>query len=261
MDEPRRSLRHVPLLPEREIAAALAPMRASPATTAGMLPIRAFEARAAARPQAVAVRDAAGELSYAELNRRANLLARHLVARGAGPEKVVALCLERGVQFAVAMLGIAKSGAAYLPIDASEPAARIAALCSAAGAAMLVSATSCTNCPQAAGLELVYADLIDLGADCGRPRVELHAENLGYVIFTSGSTGMPKGVMVTQRGLASLVDWHREAFGTGPDCIATQMARIGFDACVLEMWPVLCAGGTVCVVPAQILENPARIPA
>ena len=263
VSDPRRSLSLVPILPESEVAAALATMRAPDSIPAGVLPIRAFEAQAAARPRAIAVRDEAGELTYAELNRRANALAYHLLARGVGPEQVVALCMERGVRFAVAMLGIAKTGAAYLPIDANEPAARIAALCAGAGVTTLVSTTSCANLPHGHDLDVVFVDFfktpaVQVEAD---PRIELHPDNLAYVIFTSGSTGTPKGVMVTQRGLASLIDWHRVAFATGPGCIGTQMAKVGFDACVLEMWPVLCAGGALCVVPAQVLENPARIPA
>lgn len=219
-------------------------------------------AQAAATPDALAV--AAGErrLSYRELDARAERLAARLRSLGVGPETIVGLCLASSPAMIVGALGILKAGGAYLPLDPAHPADRLARVLDDARPPVLVTAACLAQ-----HLPTGAWSVIGLGQDglAGGPDVAcvppLRAtpDALAYVIYTSGSTGRPKGVEVTNRGLSNLVSWHQRAFAITPEDRATQIAGIGFDASVWEIWPYLTAGASLHVPPDAIRQEPEAL--
>ncbi|MFE5098116.1 amino acid adenylation domain-containing protein, partial [Streptomyces sp. NPDC056638] len=214
-----------------------------------------FEAQVARTPDAVAVVAAGRELSYSELDERANRLARLLIARGVGPETVVAVCMERGVDQVVALLGVLKAGAGYLPVDAGYPAERIAfllenaapvvALASAATAGALAGAVVVVDSPE------VVAELAGLAAralDAGERVVRLRPEHPAYVIYTSGSTGRPKGVVVEHRSVVALLSWAAREFSSDEFARVLVSTSFNFDVSVFELFGPLVSGGSVEIV-------------
>ncbi|MFF1651738.1 amino acid adenylation domain-containing protein, partial [Streptomyces sp. NPDC058240] len=191
-----------------------------------------FEAQVVRCPDAPAVVGEGLVLSYAEVEERANRLARWLMGRGVGPEGVVALVLPRSVEIVVAQLAVLKAGAAYLPVDPDYPAERIAF--------MLEDASPV----------LVLRELPDLGVelDGSRPGVVVSSSGAAYVIYTSGSTGRPKGVVVSHGGVASFAVAEVERFAVDAGSRVLQFASPSFDASVLELVMTFAAGGAL-VVP------------
>ncbi|MFB0620868.1 amino acid adenylation domain-containing protein [Streptomyces sp. AGS-58] len=208
---------------------------------------RLLEERVRVAPDAVAVSDHTGTMTYRELNAAANRLADLLVERGAKPESVVAVGLPRGRELVTAVLAVLKSGAAYLPLDLSLPEERRAYLLKAAGARLLVAAD------QLDGVETV--DPTGSGLE-GRPegdRAEAPLpDDLAYVIFTSGSTGRPKPVAVSHRSLAHHARSIGELFGLGATDRVLQFANPSFDVFGEEVYPTLLAGGAVAVPAGQV---------
>jgi amino acid adenylation domain-containing protein len=203
--------------------------------------------QAAATPEAVAV--GAGEvMTYRDLDLQANRLAHRLRALGAGPETLVALCLERSPALVVGALGVFKSGAAYLPLDPTFPSQRLAFMLNDCQAPILVTRHSLARRLPAGRWRLVD---LDMEAEqiarypAKPPETDLKPGNLAYVIYTSGSTGRPKGVEIIHDSLLNLVSWHRRAFALTPSDRATLEASPGFDASVWELWPYLTAGASV----------------
>jgi non-ribosomal peptide synthetase component F len=203
--------------------------------------------QAARTPDAPAVVAEAGALSYGELDRRANRLARHLQAQGVGPDAIVGLCLPRTADMVVAILGILKAGAAYLPLDPDYPAERIAFMLSDAQVPVLVTSEAIDE-----DLPAYWGRTVLIDADWPRiaaqeesaPDCAAAPDSLAYVIYTSGSTGTPKGVMLSHRGLANLAFAQAEIFGAGPGDRVLQFARLGFDAAVWEVAMALTAGAS-----------------
>ncbi|HLL48505.1 MAG TPA: amino acid adenylation domain-containing protein, partial [Longimicrobiaceae bacterium] len=171
-----------------------------------------FEAQAGRTPDAVALVFEDRRLTYGELNRQANRLAHHLRERGVGPDTRVAICVERGPEMVVAVLGVLKSGGAYLPLDPGYPHERL--LDMVQDSAPLVLLTHGALAGRLAGLDLPVVALDDDAAwwdgqpDTDPERAALSPENLTYVIYTSGSTGRPKGVEMTHRGASNLLHWY-----------------------------------------------------
>ena len=213
---------------------------------------RLFEAQVAAHPEALAVVQGGQQLSYSELNQRANRLAHHLIGLGVQVDDRVALCLRRGPDMLVALLAILKAGAGYVPIDPDYPAERIAYL--------LQDSDPIAVMAQASTRKLLGAvPLIDLDAsdwqhlpDTNPTPSRLTPANLAYVIYTSGSTGQPKGVMVEHQTLENLVHWHADAFDLHAGSHTASVAGCGFDAMAWEIWPALCVGATVHLPPPSI---------
>nr|APD71886.1 non-ribosomal peptide synthetase 8 [Streptomyces sp.] len=220
-----------------------------------------FQLRAAADPQAAAVVGEDGVLSYAELNTRANRLARLLIARGAGPETFVAVALPRGADLVVALLAVVKAGAAYLPVDPNYPADRIAyMLADARPALVLTSASVAERLPVEAPLVLDDPGTVAVLA-AQAPGDPTNADRLGplhlpcpaYLIYTSGSTGRPKGVVVSHMGVASLLTAQLAAFDVGPGSRVLQFASPSFDAAFWELCMALLSGAALVVAPEERL--------
>jgi len=214
-------------------------------------------AQANATPDAVAVVAMGEAITYRELDVRASRLAHHLRSLGAGPERLVVLCLERSLAAVVGALGVLKTGAAYVPLDPSSPTDRLLFMLNDSGAAVVVTQHSV-----APRLPRGRWQVVDLDLDAEQitrcpvsfPKVALNAKDLAYVIYTSGSTGQPKGVEITQDGLLNLVFWHQRTFAVGPADRATLLASPGFDASVWELWPYISAGASV-HLPDDSLRN------
>nr|WP_322724278.1 non-ribosomal peptide synthetase [Streptomyces spongiae] len=215
------------------------------------------------RPDSVALVFEDEELTYAELDERANRLAHALIARGAGPERIVALALPRSTELIVAEVAVLKSGAAYLPIDHDYPPDRIAyMLGDAAPVCMVTTQETTRDLPEQDGMALVEldspivaAELADrpahdpTEADRGAPLGVLSA---AYVIYTSGSTGRPKGVVLAHSGVAKLVATQSERFGIGPHSRVLQFASPSFDVAFWDLCLGLLSGGRLVVVPAEL---------
>jgi amino acid adenylation domain-containing protein len=224
-----------------------------------------FEAQVARTPDAPAVVHAGVTISYAELNQRANRLARYLMSAGAGPERLVAVAMERSAGLVVTLLAVLKAGAAYLPVDPEYPAERIAYMLGDARAVLLV-------CDQAMAAKVAGEDVPRLVVDgdevcaavAGLPAgrledrerfVSLSPANPAYVIYTSGSTGRPKGVVVPHRNVVRLISETAGWFGFGPGDVWTLFHSYAFDFSVWEMWGALATGGRLVVVPYLVSRS------
>src|SRR5690606_20557437 len=197
-------------------------------------------------PDAPAVVDATGSLSYAGLDRRAAVLAARLRAEGVSPGDVVGIAMERSVQAVVAVLATLRSGAAYLPLDAAQPEGRLAFMLEdAAARVMLVDAVHRDLLPEHSIRRVVVDDAPgDLGPATGDGAVD--GDALAYVMYTSGSTGTPKGVEIRHRSILRLV-CDVDFIELGPDTRLLHAAPLGFDASTLELWGALLNGGCVVV--------------
>ena len=223
-------------------------------------------AQAVARPSALAIACADGELSYRELDACSAELACELLAIGVGPESVVGILLERSPAMIVAALGVLRAGGAYLPVDPMSPKRWIAEVLGQAGVSALIASRPEEGIPFEASHPLIFVDR--LGRMTSAESWHLVAppepcavtpKSLAYVIFTSGSTGRPKGVEITLAGLSNLVQWHRESFQINASDRATQLAQVGFDAAVWEIWPYLAAGASLHLPPDELLADPGAL--
>jgi amino acid adenylation domain-containing protein/non-ribosomal peptide synthase protein (TIGR01720 family) len=203
-----------------------------------------FAEQAAKTPDRIALVDGVRQISYAELNRKANQLAHYLRARGAGQEALVGLYLERSIELMVGLLAIIKAGAAYVPLDPSQPWPRMAQMLKDARSVLLV-----TRRELGEKLADVCSGMIYVDAEAGRIANEQESEpdsgvvaaNLVYVMYTSGSTGTPKGVMVTHEGLVNYLRWSRAAYDATRGCGTPVHSSIGFDLTITSLLvPLMC---------------------
>ncbi|MEV8569393.1 amino acid adenylation domain-containing protein, partial [Streptomyces sp. NPDC051322] len=214
-------------------------------------------------PHATAVDDGQGAMTYAQLDGRANRIARLLLSRGVGPESRVAVCLPRGRELVAALLGVWKAGAAYVPLDAGHPADRIAYMTVDSGAETVLTTTStAARCPAATsgGVVLLDAPATGLDAFQDSPLDPVAGpDHAAYITYTSGSTGRPKGVLVQHGGIANRVAWSLERQGLGADDRVLQKTVVTFDAAALELFAPLVAGGTVVMAPEGVESNPGLL--
>ncbi len=210
---------------------------------------------AARNPDAIALSAACGQLTYRELDARADALAHYLASRGVGPEVVVGICLDRSFEQIVSILAVLRAGGAFLPCDPSWPMERVRELLRDANAPVVV-----TKATFAADLEGEGRIVVVPVRDAGKMAVAGEAaaiapvtpETLAYVIYTSGSTGRPKGVEITHGNLLNLISWHNTAFAVTPHDRASHLAGLGFDASVWEVWPYLAVGACVVLVDENV---------
>ncbi|HEY3466343.1 MAG TPA: amino acid adenylation domain-containing protein, partial [Amycolatopsis sp.] len=208
-----------------------------------------FADRVREAPDAVALVFEDEELTYAELDARANRLAHVLAGRGAGPERVVALAVPRSVEMVVAELAVLKAGAAYLPLDQDYPAERIAFMVSDARPVCVVTTSDLAD--RFDGDVLLLDELSLDGVPDTDPAAAIVPANAAYVIYTSGSTGRPKGVIVSQAGVAKLVATQSQRFGVGPHSRVLQFASPSFDVAFWDLCLGLLSGGRLVIVPAE----------
>ncbi|MBE0591407.1 MAG: amino acid adenylation domain-containing protein, partial [Gemmatimonadales bacterium] len=224
-----------------------------------------FEAQARRSPQAIALECGDSRLSYAELNARANRVAHALRERSIGPGSLVALCAARGQALLVALLGIVKSGAAYLPLDPQYPAARLRLMVDDARPALTLHDDSIgaevLSVVAQAGLETLH--LADDAPDFRHrpaydPQPHGSGGDLAYVMYTSGSTGRPKGVMVNHRAVARLV-LDTDYVELGADDAVAQVASVSFDAATFEIWGAWLNGARLVVLPPDVALSTPRL--
>ncbi|WP_345017459.1 amino acid adenylation domain-containing protein, partial [Streptomyces shaanxiensis] len=219
----------------------------------------AFAEQAARTPDHTAVTCGDHRLTYAELDARANRLAHHLIGLGAGPDTLVGLSLERGIDLIPSLLGVLKSGAAYLPLDPANPDERLATILEDAAAPILVTQRSLVDRMSSFSGRLVVVDDDRAAIDaCPStvPMVEGTPDDLIYVIYTSGSTGKPKGVGLSHANVLRLFSSSEQHYGFGADDVWPLFHSYAFDVSVWEMWGALLHGGTLVVVPAQVTRSP-----
>jgi amino acid adenylation domain-containing protein len=239
--------------PEGLVPPAHVELQAAANATAGPVPAgllhQAFEARAAERGEAPAVVSARGTVSYVDVERRANTLARRLRALGARPNRLVAVVMEKGWEQVVGVLGVHKAGAAYLPLDPELPAERLAALLADAKVEVaLTQADVAARLTWPAGITRLCVD--ELGGEDGAALEAVQRpEDLAYVIYTSGSTGRPKGVMVTHRAALNTIADVNERFAVRAADRVLGLSSLSFDLSVWDVFGTLAAGGTL-VLPA-----------
>ncbi|MGW8720680.1 amino acid adenylation domain-containing protein [Streptomyces althioticus] len=224
-----------------------------------------FEAQVAAGPERTAVRHGHERLTYAALNAEANRLARLLTAHGAGPGRVVALALERGLRLLPALLAVLKTGAAYLPLDPGQPAERLRLVVEDAAPVVLVTEQAHAHLADAA-VPAVLLDDPQVTADLARRSgadltdAERHGptgpSDTAYIIHTSGSTGRPKGVPVPHVNVVRLFAAAAEHFDFRADDVWTLFHSYAFDFSVWEIWGALLHGGRLVVVPYAVSRSP-----
>jgi amino acid adenylation domain-containing protein len=255
----------LPLLPADELAQITREWNPTPTEYPHEVCAHAFvEACADDLSECVAVTDTATSLTYGELNRRANRVARRLQKLGVGPDVPVAVCMERSAEMLVAWLAVLKAGGAFVPLDPKYPAERLAfQLADSAAPVLLTQARLRASLP-ATGNACAVLDISADGrgfeseADTNLPATAT-PRNLAYVIYTSGSTGQPKGVQIEHRALMNLVTWHQRAFAVTCADRATQLASPAFDASVWEVWPYLTAGASVHLPDEETRVSPAQL--
>ncbi|MBO6636950.1 MAG: amino acid adenylation domain-containing protein [Roseitalea sp.] len=226
---------------------------------AEMSVIARFERQAARTPDAIALIDGHRRLSYGALEHRAGRLATRLAAAGAGPGTVVALAAPRGAELLVALLGIVKTGAAYVPVDPAYPEARRGFMIADSGARLIVAPAGAVE--PVANCTRVWLD--DEPASPKAPSMAPPAKPAGrdplYCIYTSGSTGNPKGVSLPHSVLAQLTAWQIGRLRAGPGDIVLQFASISFDVSAQEIFSTLGSGGTLVLADEATRANPAAL--
>ncbi len=257
VEDPRRSLGEVDLLSAAERRQILRESHDTRPQEAGegLCLHQLFERQAARTPEAPALVADGETLTYRELDRRADLLARHLRRLGVGPEVPVGLCLERSSALLVGALAVLKAGGAYVPLDPGQPVERLSSMLAASGARLLLAGDGAPP-----GLETGGPRLLRIPAELpdrpGEDRLEERAglpESLAYVLFTSGSTGRPKGVQVPHRSLVNHALAVAALYRLGPGDRVLQFAPFAFDLAAEEIFPTWASGGCVVLRPRGLV--------
>ena len=231
----------------------------------GQLIHELFEQQVRNSPTAVAAVCEGRSLTYGELNARADLLATKLRRLGVGPERLVAVFLERDLQMIVGIVAVLKAGGAYVPMDQHYPTERLAYMLRDCAPLVTLTQRSLLEQLPAGGGHVVVLDAPEATAapvdddDADPSEPGLSERHLAYIIYTSGSTGTPKGVAVEHRNLVNVIQWHKAAFQLSPSDRCSSVAGLGFDAAVWEIWPTLCAGATLVLAPALATADPETL--
>jgi amino acid adenylation domain-containing protein len=217
-----------------------------------------FQEQTARTPDAVALVFGAEQLTYAELNARANRLAHHLRGLGVGPEVLVGICVERSFEMVVALLGVLKAGGAFVPLDPALPAERLAFMLADTSAPVVLSQRSLVSRLPEMSSSLVLIDEEHAAVSSKSTenlRVVVSPHNLAYVTYTSGSTGRPKGVAITRRSVVAFIHWACTVFS--PEQLAGTLAStsICFDLSIFELFVPLACGGTI-ILAENVLQLP-----
>jgi amino acid adenylation domain-containing protein len=275
LDDPERRLWELPLLDAAARAQLLREWNDHAAPIVPLTQHQRFAARAARHPHRLALSfggqggEGAGQLTYAEVEDRANRLAHLLRRRGVGPGVAVGVCLPRSLEVPVAVLAIWKAGGVLLPLDPAYPADRLALMLADAGAPVLLSRRELDGLlPDFTGarlhLETLAADLARLPASA--PPAAAGMQDLAYLIYTSGSTGRPKGIAMTHGALANLVGFHLDGGGpagsagaVGAAAATLQFSPLSFDVCFQEMCSTWAAGGMVVLIGDDDRRDPEAL--
>ncbi|MFE5924037.1 amino acid adenylation domain-containing protein, partial [Streptomyces sp. NPDC056468] len=248
-EHPDEPLSRYDLLSPEEHHRLLADWNGAPSATAPDTLHHRFEVQAAATPDRIALVHGAEQLTYGELNARANRLAHRLVSDGAGPGTVVAVSLPRSVELIVALLGVLKSGAAYLPVDPTYPAERITFMLEDVESVALLDDLEQVREPGAWPTTDPH----------GPADADTAARLPAYVIYTSGSTGRPKGVVIRHDAVVSYLAYLHELTGLGADDTVLNLASVSFDPSVRDIFGPLTAGARLVVAEPEEATDPAAL--
>ena len=258
--EPQRKLWSLPLLTDAERKQILVDWNnTETARTETRCIPQLFESQVELTPERTALTFESIELTYSELNRRANKLAHYLKKRGVGPEVLVGVCVERSVEMLVGLMGVLKAGGAYVPLDPAYPVERLDFMLEDAGARLLLTQESIRVGKTTAQVVQLDSDWAEINKECEENvATKPSAENLAYVIYTSGSTGIPKGVAIEHRSAASLLAWARKVFSAEELSGVLASTSICFDLSVFELFLPLSCGGKVLLAKdiLQLLSLP-----
>lgn len=246
---PEAPLHQLSLVSKREQIRLLTDFNATSLSLPDMAVHRLVEAQVTRTPTAVALRFGELELSYAELNARANRLAHALRIKGAGPGSFIAICAERGIDAVVAILAVLKAGATYVPVDPLYPGERIAFMLADCRAEILLTQSLVTAGLPACSAQTLCLDTFDWE---NGPANNLDAEGDSvYLIYTSGSTGKPKGVELTHKGLSNLIQWQIRQPGLDMPARTLQFASLSFDVSFQELFTTWSQGGTLVLLSEE----------
>ncbi|MFG3107072.1 amino acid adenylation domain-containing protein [Streptomyces tendae] len=267
LHEPERPVTELPYLSETDLAAIERHWNCERTPYPRRTLHELIEAQAARTPDAVAVEHDGHRLDYAELNRRANRLARHLTALGAEPGDMVGVCLDRSAELVVTVVAVLKAGCAVVPLDAAYPLERLGLMLQGAEVRSVVTARALLE--DTPGLEDLFHGLVQVRLDVDEEVIERREsadpeahpapEAAAYCIFTSGSTGGPKGVVVEHLALANLVAWHEQTWATGVGVRTLLYSPISFDVAFHEIAVGLSTGATLVQVDEATRRNPLAL--
>jgi amino acid adenylation domain-containing protein len=220
--------------------------------------IEAQVAASAKRVAVIADSGVAKQLTYAELNRRADALASRLQAMGVGPDMPVAVSMDRSAELVVSLLAVMKSGGAYVPVDPGYPEQRRRFMIEDCGARVILTQKALRHTlptgPAIVSVDEIWSELVD-----GKPEPRATADNVAYMIYTSGSTGMPKGVMVEHRSIVNRLEWQNRYLGVGVDDVILQKTPYSFDVSVWEFFSPLMAGARLVMARPEGHKDPSYL--
>ncbi|UOB81927.1 amino acid adenylation domain-containing protein (plasmid) [Bacillus sp. ZJS3] len=200
-------------------------------------------------------------LTYEELNEKSNQLAHYLMKQGVTSNVPVAICVNRGFEYLIGILGVLKAGGAYVPLDPGYPKERLDFIIEDSQAQLVLTTSDIAPTFNQGNVLLCMLDQqLDFTIHSStnlewKPKLD----DLAYIIYTSGSTGQPKGVMVTHRSLLNLISWHQSEYQLSHEDRSTLIAGLGFDAAVWEIFPCLCSGATLYILEEEIRSNPVEL--
>jgi amino acid adenylation domain-containing protein len=222
-----------------------------------------FEERVREAPARIALRAGSEQITYGELNARSNALSARLAGLGVRDDVLVGLCVHRGIEMIVGLLGILKAGGAYVPIDPGYPKKRIDFLLADSGVAVVVTASRAFNCLSGSRATLVSVDdgfvATSAHEDNSSNGVAGTGDSLAYVIYTSGSSGTPKGVLIEHRNVVRLFEQTKHWFHFSRQDVWMMFHSISFDFSVWEIWGALLYGGTLVIVPSDVARSPLQL--
>ena len=257
--EPHRRLSDLELLDEteRKLIQSFSVTSASSSASSACVH-HLFEAQAARSPQAIALIDDSEQLTYMELDKRANHLAEHLRDLGISTEAAVGLCLPRSAKLLISLLGILKAGGAYVPLDPAYPNERLRWMIENSELKLIITGDGALSSDLGPGIrQLDLNQICEQGhSQVERKESDITGDNLAYVLYTSGSTGRPKGVAMPHGALLSLIRWHCDELTTARNARVLQFAPLSFDVSFQEIFSTWYSGGTVILISEQERGDP-----
>ena len=196
------------------------------------------------------------------MNAKANQLAHYLQDSGIRSGDHIGICLERSPDMIIAVLGVMKAGAAYVPLDPTHPKDRLTHILNDASVALVLTAAKLVERLPEEACPVILMDQAHSQMDkhsVTSPEIGSRAEDLAYIIYTSGSTGTPKGVMVQHRAVVNLIDWVNTTFGMNEQDKVLWVTSLGFDLSVYDLFGLLAAGGSIRIVPEAEVRDPERL--
>ncbi|MCK6562463.1 amino acid adenylation domain-containing protein [candidate division KSB1 bacterium] len=256
--DPNQPVSQLPVLPPAEREQLLVEWNATQADYPGLCLHELLAAQAAATPASVAAVFEQQELTYAELDARANQLAHHLRGLGLQPEELVGICVERSLDMVIGLLGILKAGGAYVPLDPSFPPDRLAFMVEDSGLRILVTQSTLLESLPEHNAELVCLDtdwdFIE-GRSRAHPAKVNTPDHLAYVIYTSGSTGTPKGVQISHKAVVNFLHSLRQRPGLAANDVLVAVTTLSFDIAGLELYLPLLVGGRVVIASRETASD------